>query len=371
MSAPRILIIDDEKFYRSLLKETFTNHTIELAHSGEEGIEKAQTFQPDLILLDIVMTGISGFDVCMQLRNLETMQHTPIVFISNLTSVDGRIKAFEIGANDFICKTVHPDEIKVKIESLLNSEKQHFAALEVIDETSSLLIDLQKQNAYMKAISLFMQASHYCSDIKALTQILMNTLHALNLKAVVYFTLNQTAVSTSDHVAKLEQELLKHHKDLEHIHKLAQGSVIFNWRTTALLAKNVGERTDIIAHLMDALEMAITHIERQSSLVAQILSIETHNKAILESIQNSVDDSKVHLKSQLFESGLVSKFDLQDEDDLDKLIADSGEDLYQLIHNFNGNAEKVTALLGTLKKPPHELRFLFKENPQDSNNVLF
>ena len=372
MSAPRILIIDDEKFYRSLLKETFANYSIELAHSGEEGIEKAHTFQPDLILLDIVMTGISGFDVCMQLRNLEAMQHTPIVFISNLTSVDGRIKAFEIGANDFICKTVHPDEIKIKIEALLNAEKEHFAALEVIDETSSLLIDLQRQNAYMKAISLFMQASHYCADIKALTQILLNTLQSLDLKAVVYFKLSHTTISTSDHVAKLEQELLKHHKDLEHIHKLAQGSVIFNWRATVLLAKNVGERTDIIAHLMDALEMAITHIERQSSLVAQILSIETHNKAILESIQNSVDDSKVHLKSQLFESGLVSKFDLQDENDLDKLIADSGEDLYQLIHNFNGNAEKVTALLGTLKKPPQELRFLFKTHlTQHGNDVLF
>ena len=68
----------------------------------------------------------------------------------------------------------------------------------------------------------------------------------------------------------------------------------------------------------------------------------------------------------------MSKFDLQDENDLDKLIADSGEDLYQLIHNFNGNAEKVTALLGTLKKPPQELRFLFKTHlTQHGNDVLF
>ncbi|MBE0367029.1 response regulator [Pseudoalteromonas aurantia] len=371
MTTPRILIIDDEDFYRTLLQKTFAHFTVDVACSGEQGVERAQTFKPDLILLDVVMTGISGFEVCTQLRNMQVMQTTPIVFISSLTSVDGHIKAYEIGANDFISKTVHPDEIKIKVEAILTAEQQHYEALDTIDETESLLLDLQKQNAYMKAISLFMQASHYCADMKSLTQVLLNTVHSLNLNGVIHFKQTKNTVSSSNHVAKLEKELLSHHKDLDHIHKLAQGAVIFNWQSVVFLAKNVGEQLDVIAHLMDALEMAITHIMRQASLVAQILSIETHNKAILDSIQSSVNNSKSHLKSQLFESGLVSQFDLQDESDLDKLITDSGDDLYQLIHNFNGNAEKVTTLLGTLKKPPHELRFLFKENPQDSNNVLF
>lgn len=371
MAESRILIIDDDNLYRTLLKETFSRYQLDIACSGEQGIEKAQSFKPDLILLDIFMTGMSGFDVCTALRKITIMQNTPIVFISNLSSQEGRIKAFDIGANDFICKDVHPDEIKIKIESILNAEKEYFAVVESADEAQSLLVDLQRQNAYMKSISLFIQASYYCNDMHVLIRILMNTIKSLELKGVVTFKSHQVIASTSNHVAKLEHELLNHHQELERIQKLAHGAIIYNWRSAVFLAKNVGEQVDIVAHLMDAVEIAVSNLERQSNLITQILSIEENNKAIASDIQNSVDNFRAQLKSQLFQSGLISQFDLQDDSDFDKLIADSGQDLFTLIGNFNGNTKKVSALLMTLKKPPLELRFLFKEHAPSNSNVIF
>lgn len=367
----KILVIDDEKVYQTLLSETFAQYQVEVASSGEQGIEKAQAFKPDLILLDVVMGGISGYEVCKALRKIPSLAQTPIVFISNTTSAEGRIKAYDIGANDFISKSVHPDEIAVKVENILNAEKEHYDALEEIDEAGALLLDLQRQNACMKSISLFMQASHYCSDNEVLNRVLFNTLASLQVRGIVFYKSTTQMVSTSGHIAKLERELMSHYQDFDRIHHFAHGATIFNWGSAVLLIKNVGELIDILAHLMDALEMAIVHIERQASLVNQVLSIESQNKTLLESIKNTVDNSKSNLKQQLFSSGLISQFDLQDEQDLDDLLSGSGDELYDLISNFNGNAEKVNSLLGRLRKPPQALRFLFKSEAKEHNNILF
>jgi len=101
----RILIIDDEKsnlmYLNSLLSPEFTLY---MARDGAEAIERANVYLPDLILLDILMPGMDGFEVLSTLKNSEKTRNIPVIFVTGLSGDEDRIKGLELGAADYITK---------------------------------------------------------------------------------------------------------------------------------------------------------------------------------------------------------------------------------------------------------------------------
>jgi len=115
-----ILIVDDTESNIDILVETFgEEYDIAVAMDGESALEAVEEDPPDLILLDIMMPGMSGFDVCKQLKdNLETA-NIPIIFLSALTEPDEKRKGIALGAIDFITKPFVVSEIETKVRQHL------------------------------------------------------------------------------------------------------------------------------------------------------------------------------------------------------------------------------------------------------------
>lgn len=133
MDKPKILIADDIKQNVKLLRVILTASEYDVieAYDGEEALEKAKGEHPDLILLDIMMPKVTGYEVCQKLRSDETTKNIPIVMITALHEMDARIKGIEAGADDFISKPFNKIELLARIKSLLrmrpvkeNSEKK-------------------------------------------------------------------------------------------------------------------------------------------------------------------------------------------------------------------------------------------------------
>jgi CheY-like chemotaxis protein len=101
-----ILIIDDTPANLDLLNNYLETYgvTVLTARSGEQGIKKAQYALPDLILLDIVMPGIDGFETCCRLKADEATKHIPVIFMTALETVEHKVRGFEVGAADYITK---------------------------------------------------------------------------------------------------------------------------------------------------------------------------------------------------------------------------------------------------------------------------
>ena len=117
-----ILIIDDEKDLVSLLEKKLEakGHRVLAAYDGIKGIELAKT-QPDLILLDIMMPGADGYEVCRTIRN-EVL--CPIIFLSAKQSETDKIKSFTLGGDDYITKPFGLREVIARIEANLRREKR-------------------------------------------------------------------------------------------------------------------------------------------------------------------------------------------------------------------------------------------------------
>ena len=115
----RILAIDDEKDILLLLKYNLENegYYVETSSSGKEGIELAEKFTPDLILLDIMMPGMDGIETCINLRKIDTIKNSYILFLTARVEEYSEVAAFEAGADDYITKPIKPRALISRINS--------------------------------------------------------------------------------------------------------------------------------------------------------------------------------------------------------------------------------------------------------------
>ena len=132
MSKPsnaRILVVDDEPQNIRLLQIRLQadGYAVLAANSGQEALELVQENAPDLILLDIMMPGMNGFEVCQRIRAEEATQFIPVVMVTALLEQEDRIKAIEAGADDFISKPFDSHEVLARVRSLVRIKKYHDA----------------------------------------------------------------------------------------------------------------------------------------------------------------------------------------------------------------------------------------------------
>ncbi len=115
---PRILIVDDDSDFTQIISSMLVSHgmLIRCLHEPSDLLHVLQEFTPDLILLDVMMPVINGFDLCRQLRSMPRWQDTPIVFLTAHSGVDARINAFDAGADDYLPKPVIEMELVARLK---------------------------------------------------------------------------------------------------------------------------------------------------------------------------------------------------------------------------------------------------------------
>ncbi len=120
----KILAIDDNNFnlisLKSIINDSFPDSTLSTALNGSRGIELAISNDPDVILLDIIMPEMDGFEVCQRLKQDELMSDIPVVFITGMADdKENRIKAIEVGAEAFLTKPIDPTDLTVQIRAMV------------------------------------------------------------------------------------------------------------------------------------------------------------------------------------------------------------------------------------------------------------
>jgi len=117
----RVLVVDDEKsiagFIAALLQKS--GHETRTAASGAEALAVAATGWPDLVLLDLVMAGMDGFETARRIKRDPRTAHVPIIMVTVLGDRDSRLRGLEIGAEDFLTKPIDPAELVIRVRNLL------------------------------------------------------------------------------------------------------------------------------------------------------------------------------------------------------------------------------------------------------------
>ena len=122
----KILIAEDERDIRDLITFTlrFAGHEVKAVTNGEEAYETARAINPDLILLDVRMPRMTGYEACRKIKEDEGTQHIPVVFLSakgQETEVETGLNA---GAAEYIIKPFAPDQLTARVQSILNEYRK-------------------------------------------------------------------------------------------------------------------------------------------------------------------------------------------------------------------------------------------------------
>lgn len=137
----KILIVDDDKVYISIFREILEDvYTLQAARSGEDALLLLPRFRPDLILLDVMMPGLDGYQVCRKIRANPLYRYVKIILVSGRANLDDRLEGYKAGADDYLTKPFNEDELLAKVEVFLRlhyAEKYELVHRKMLDQFSS------------------------------------------------------------------------------------------------------------------------------------------------------------------------------------------------------------------------------------------
>ena len=137
-SQMKILAVDDDRLNLTLMTEILDGeYDLITARSGEEALEVASRLQPDLILLDIMMPGIDGYEVCRRIRANPELRHVKIILLSAKALTKERLEGYEVGTDDYVTKPFNEDELLAKVRVFLRLK-----SVEEMDRMKSQLLSL-------------------------------------------------------------------------------------------------------------------------------------------------------------------------------------------------------------------------------------
>ena len=167
----KIMIVDDERLNINVLNHILKEeYQIRVAVNGEQALNRALSVpQPDLILLDIQMPGMDGYEICQQLKANEATQHIPIIFITAMGKTADETKGLALGAVDYITKPISPAIVLARVKTQLTLKK----TLEIQKQQNHVLYELnQTKNRFLGMVAHDLRSP--LAAIQSISQILQN-----------------------------------------------------------------------------------------------------------------------------------------------------------------------------------------------------
>lgn len=237
---PNVLIVDDDSMIRAFYEAILSAHyEIHAASSGEEAIEVCTMVNPDIILLDIEMPGMNGYDTCRKLREFT---NAPIVFATALQNFEEHLKAFDAGGDDILTKPLVPEILLRKVG--LAIKQKHTQAM-LIEEKASL------QNMMMSVLSTmseggvllnFVRASLTCRSYEELAQKLVGSLQEFNLEGSIVLRHGgaETYMTTHGEATALEKSILGKSINMDRIFQFKR-NLLINYDQVTIIVPNMPE----------------------------------------------------------------------------------------------------------------------------------
>ncbi len=362
-----LLIVEDDVTSQLILKGMLAKYALTIVDSGEAAIEAAVD-APDMVILDINLPGMDGYETCCRLRSMEQTCAVPILFLSSYTDLEDRLHAYGVGGDDYISKPFDVTELLTKIELHGKSLEQKQKIAQDLANSHSMLMGLQTTTAKIQSISRFIQSTLFCHDTDMLFQRFFKTAREIDVGCVLQIqTANgvETRASSGD-ISALEREILELSSTMDRIHSFGHDRAIFRWGRATLLTRTVGDMIDTIALFMDALEAGIKSVESESNLLSQVENLGIQNSLVRDKVTDLFKLMNSELKETILSLGLIS-LDQDEEDRLHDVIDGFSLRIDAELKTLGDNNHVMEQLINELRTPPPELQALMEEGSDEDD----
>lgn len=331
-----LLVDDDELTVEQLSLRLESCYQVLSVQNGQEAIDQVDSFNPDLILMDIRMPIMDGYQACDLIREKDYNQ--PIIFLSGLDTLEDKLKAYDVGGDDFMEKPVAPEELLMKVEN-------HLRHIDEVEDEHRVLGEVALQSltelSLLGQIVGFYRNSYGCRNFDALSKLLFSVLNSFGLKGTFFVrTEDVEDFFYYDGVERgVDSALLDSLRDSKRILEFGRRRAAFNWKEASLLVKNMplddvrcGSMKDYLAFLMDGVEACIRKITIEERLRATVNQFKQKNEVLKLGIIGLIEDLEERLDNEFSASGFNDEVSLQMEEKLIKIVEKTRESADHKLH---------------------------------------
>jgi len=318
-----VLAIDDDKFVHKIIEDALAESCkLIRAKNGDEGLRLALKYQPDIILLDVEMPGMNGFEVCELLKKSPETLETPVMFLSSRSDISERMRGYNSGAADYIVKPFNKEELLARI-NVLDEYRQVSQRLKQDMEQAQITAEIaMTDSGDMGRIMRYVGQSYHAHDLESLSSFFFEFFIPLQLEVAVAFWHQQGEVfkSAEGAIQPIEQELLEQNREGNRFVDFGRRTII-NYPKVSLLIKNMptddpgmyGRYKDLLPHILEATnakiqdmeesEQAIEQVEHIGQvcddIVQQLVFLDMHHSTQSENFEQLLQSSQIENTEQL------------------------------------------------------------------------
>ncbi|CAM4182637.1 response regulator [Pseudoalteromonas ostreae] len=281
MPVTRILAVDDEPFNLEIIEEILLDLDFELkmASSGPECLSVVEEFAPQVILLDVSMPKMNGYEVCRKLKANPSTAHIIVMFVSARGTVEERMEGYAVGAEDYIVKPFGPDELKSKLKILNQVLIEKKSLEQQIEEATSTAFNAMANSSEMGQIVNYIESIGMINNTKALGESLVHCLRTFDLQSNVEF---RSSIDAPEHFSlngtcsPIVIELFDMLKNKGRLHEFSH-RILVNYELISLLVLNMpdhdpdkhGRIRDHVCFIVSVTEQQLRAIMTREALELQ------------------------------------------------------------------------------------------------------
>lgn len=351
----RILVVDDEQFNVAILEELLEDEGFEVtpAYSGESAIEAFEECKPHLVLLDVMMPGIDGYETCRQLRESGYSQ-IPVVFLSAKAYLEDKLKGYQAGGDDYITKPFTNEELIAKVTVLLNKKQQFEQLKQSSDEATSLAYSLMSTSSKVGFIGRFVSESMRCKDVASLcTLFFKTTQEGFGMHGLIRVVADDGIHLYSDDgdIRALDREILESCQAEARITQFGNDRALFSWDNVSLLVRNLREDVDTLAILLDGFCSSLNTIQSRNEMLRLVDDFRKKNLALKQQSMKMLDELTDDLRDLFINSGSHSNISEEEEEALVAVVDKTSDRLDKLLAEGEVMEGQLAAALQRMEVP--------------------
>jgi CheY-like chemotaxis protein len=292
---PNILVVDDDDFMHEMYADALNkNYRITPTDSGADALFLAQKERPDLIILDVEMPGMDGYETCRRFKRTDSMTGVPVIFVSAHDKIEDRLKGYEAGGEDYIVKPFDPQELEAKVAQLLNEVSERAALKQMANYATSTAMTAMTSMSEMGALLETLKKFNICNDGKGLIDSMLQGIALYGLKGAVQIRTPEETLTRNNQggASPLEISIINHMSKMERVTQF-QSKLCVTYPSVSLLvhdmpvedAERCGRLRDHLAMLVDGAEARIFGINAVNESHQRGKAIERAVERITETLK--------------------------------------------------------------------------------------
>lgn len=292
-----VLVIDDDRLIVNAVSRLLTDkYQVHTASTGLDGINSALECLPDVILLDVEMPEMNGYEVCDKLKQNQKTQNIPIVFVSSHSGVRERMLGYEAGASDYLVKPFDSEELLVKIRMLCMLSEERNKLHQKADSASKTAFTAMRGSSELGVAIQFIESTYVAKNFKEVADKFLQVTQDLGLSCTLMFVTKDSPAfySLQDSVPPLEKEVISTlHRSGDRFNDFGCRTQI-NYTRVALLVKNMplqnpesyGRFKDFLPTMLGSTDAKIKSLELEKALVNQTKNLSQSFNVVRDTLVN-------------------------------------------------------------------------------------